>query len=131
MNRWFSNKNKYIAILIIFAYVFVGLYFLYSNINMHKMSHHHTDSSCTFVMGQNVLCGANILDFINKWKDIYSVNISYKNLIFITPFLLAYIPIIFVIILLFNLFLYIKKSFSIPILYNILFSKGILNSKAY
>jgi len=127
------NKYKIIfPAIALLGYLFISVGFSWYNI-MPENSHSHMGmSSCSYVLGTNVLCSMNLFDYINKWKDFYLVFSSYQNILF---FLLLGLVFVFSIILLsviiLKLIIYLKRKVDPPILFVTLFSRGILNSKAY
>ncbi len=126
-----NKLNIFIAGIFMFVYIFSGFYFLYSNIESHNGMHHHTNQNCTYIMGQDILCSMNLFDFMDKWKDIYSIIIFYQNIMLIS-LVAIFVSLLFINFLRFHVqLLYFKRFFTIPILYEILFSRGILNSKAF
>lgn len=130
--RIFAIKiNKILVAITIFVYIFSGLYFLYSNLSINHHIGHHSSANCEYIMGQDILCGVNIIDFINKWHSIYSVSLFYSFMIM--PFFISVFYAVLALIVLFFIkqFIYNQSTFKIPILYDLLFSRGILNSKAY
>lgn len=97
---------------------------------VHHHMNHYNVTNCEYIMGHDVLCGVNVMDLIDKWHRVYSIGLFKNNILFLN---IIY-PIILFLVLIISLnfyILYTRNTFKIPILYEILFSKGILNSKAY
>lgn len=132
MNRFWDNIKLLFSSLALIGYLFISIGFFWYTIIPNTHSSHGNEVHCSYIIGENVLCSMNLIDFINKWKQIYLVFGSFSNIL---SFLSIGIIFIFSIYILSNQVIrcisYIEKKIRPPLLYVILFSKGILNSKAY
>ena len=123
----FFKKSIYFLIFISFI---SNIFFLFSISSLDSNNLHHYNSNCHYVLGDDVLCNLNILDLINKWS-LFLLIVSVGNIFLIHLYFLAPLFLFSGIAIFFIILLFLKKKIKPPILYQILFSEGILNSKAY
>jgi hypothetical protein len=123
------------SMMALMGYLFISTFFILSLIGMnHDINHnmnHVGMSNCSYIVGQDVFCNMNIIEFITKWENMFSIIIPSYNTLFFLIFIPVSFSLLIVSLLPFKLFIYLKRRLNILILYEWLFSDGILNSKAY
>lgn len=124
---------KIISVVIIFICLVIPLLFLQGSMTTMSQSHHAMSvSDCPFMNQNQSLCPLNLLFYISVWRSIFSSFFpSIKLILFFSIILIATIakfPLIFYDKppLYFN-----RIKTKIKILYEELFSNGLLNPKVF
>lgn len=114
------------------GYLFISIGFSWYSIIPNNDHRHMNGSSCSYVLGINVLCGMNLSDYVSKWKDFYLVFSPYQNVLFFLLLgLVSVFSVVLISVTISKLIIYLKRKVDPPVLLVTLFSRGILNSKAY
>lgn len=130
-----SKLLKIITLSVILLYLFVPVYLAQHVINMnHAMHMNHTvNAECISTAGENGLCGMDLFNTLYSWKNNSSLFLPFVLIICISALFSFFINFFKKIHLNQKLFLYFKKQRYrvINILFQKLFSQGILNPKLF
>lgn len=120
-----------ISLLVLFLYLLFPAY-VFQNVNSMNHSHAKPMVDCPFMTDTTAMCPVKFLNHLKSWKDLTLLIPSLKIFSILLLFL-------FLLFLSFtppksykeNSYIKKQKFKELFILHKILFSKGILNSKAY
>lgn len=113
------------SLIVLVGYVWISIFGLFA-------LNHSEANRCPFVVGQHAVCSLDTLHHIQEWQAFVMATIPQLDLIFVA--LLLFVSIKFCLSL-FSQFLYSHRRYYIQfipvLLYQYLFSQGILNPKPY
>lgn len=121
----FSSYKNIIGVIAVCAFIFVAVFGFLAIVP----SHHH-EPGCPFMVGEQSICPMGLFDHIKAWQSVFTVFL---------PSLLLLVVALFIVVTLWQSihppnFLRFTgqkfQNFSHNLLYQELFSQGILNPKA-
>lgn len=122
----FSLYKKILGVIAIIAFIFVAVFGFLAIVP----SHHH-EPGCPFMIGEQSICPMGLFEHIQAWQSMFTVSL---------PSILLLIAFLFIVVTLWqslhppNLLFFVRKKAkqtgSHNLLYQELFSRGILNPKA-
>jgi len=129
-----NNLTKIITFAVILLYLFVPIYLAHHVTNMNHTAHmnHTVNTECIYTLGETGLCGMELFNSLYSWQN--SSHLFLPIILLLAIFSVFYYFVLFKKIdLKQKIFLYFKrqKNRIINLLFQNLFSQGILNPKLF